>query len=459
MYWGIPLIVLGFIANTLLFMCCAHRFEDASVDRSELEFSISERNFLRGQQKGKSFLLRLKDIILSVLLTEDAKLIEHCGTDIYFFLWFQKYLIVFVIICGVISMAVLLPVYTTSTDFSFYQDFAASTVASLRFTSNPKSYFQLLVTILFPFIGCVFLWRLRWLSRVTLRINNEYPSLFTVMMSGVPSDVKDKKELISDLSQQFGSDSIVDAHISFKLHKISRYWKGIRESQSLLQLFERETQNTNERPTIRECCCFKKDAIKHYIYELERYNRLFSNAKRSTILEGSGYVFVTFSSVSKAQAAVEQGRVNFCCGIKLPLWICQCIPFYSYKIQPAPEPDDIKHNNLYISAVSRWVRAIIANSAMTITLLFIYTITFLMSIYQHQKTLNFTTINEWGRTVGSTFLVQTAIDLIPEICGVVNELVKPVVSWGTRFERHKTRQSKRKSILRKTVCLEMKVKL
>jgi len=454
MYWGVPLLVIGFTANTLLFMCCAHRFEDASLDKSESEFSFSDRSYMRGQHSKKHFLLRLKDVILSVFLASDEKIVEHCGTDMYFFLWFQKYLMVFVFACGVVSMVVLLPVYLSSADFDFYQDFAASTVAALKFKSNPKSYFQLIVTICFPLIGCIFLWRVRWLARVILRINNEYPSLFTVMVSGIPSDMKDKKELIDELGLTFGKESIVDAHICFKLNKIAKYWKGVRESQSLLKLFEKEEKETGERPNIRQCCvCFKKDAIKHYTYELERYTRMFNNAKRSTLLETSGYAFVTFNSLAKVKEVLKSQRLKYCCGCKVPSWLgwlnC-CIPYRSYAISAAPEPEEIKFNNLHYSSFSRWIRTLISNSAMSIALMVIYAVTFAISVYQHQKGLNFTTINEWGNALGSTFIVQAVIDLIPEICGVVNELVKPVVAWGSKFEKHPTRKSKRKSIVNKT---------
>lgn len=55
----------------------------------------------------KIFSSLIWDNIRSVFIASDAQLVNVCGTDVYYFNWFQKYLITFSIVCGILSMIVV----------------------------------------------------------------------------------------------------------------------------------------------------------------------------------------------------------------------------------------------------------------------------------------------------------------------------------------------------------------
>ncbi len=135
-YLGIPLLFIALMLTSSTFICCSHKFkvqeddksywsdDEESIEDLELDsptvrprrFMVSSRENLIGSpevidvrpqtlvQQIKLFLSVLWDNIRAMFLASDVQLVNVCGTDVYYFNWFQKYLILFSIVCGVLSM-------------------------------------------------------------------------------------------------------------------------------------------------------------------------------------------------------------------------------------------------------------------------------------------------------------------------------------------------------------------
>jgi hypothetical protein len=61
--------------------------------------------------------------------------IGNCGTNIFYYLWFNKLLIYYCFICAVLSIITSLPIYIFSNDYVIYKDWSITTIASLDLTA------------------------------------------------------------------------------------------------------------------------------------------------------------------------------------------------------------------------------------------------------------------------------------------------------------------------------------
>ncbi|KAF0984109.1 hypothetical protein FDP41_008024 [Naegleria fowleri] len=133
------------------------------------------------------FIKYLKDLLQHVydafpslfLFASDSDIVKQCGTDVYYYLWFQKYFMLFVTICGCISLVLLLPIYLTSKHYDYsFKDFTGTTIA---FIDVHKSWWTLLFYILnglISILGLLLMLRLRKLARHMIKGNSNFASLY-----------------------------------------------------------------------------------------------------------------------------------------------------------------------------------------------------------------------------------------------------------------------------------------
>jgi hypothetical protein len=94
---------------------------------------------------------RIFKILLSLINVEHDSIIRNCGNEIYYYLWFNKLLLLYCLVCGIIALSTILPIYLGSEDYVIYKDWASTTIGALGVGSY--SSLHLLFAIIFPIVG------------------------------------------------------------------------------------------------------------------------------------------------------------------------------------------------------------------------------------------------------------------------------------------------------------------
>ncbi|KAL9642483.1 hypothetical protein ABK040_011050 [Willaertia magna] len=429
--------------------------EDVKVAYQNFRFKKNFRNFFSQDDsfipkitkyiKGLKLAYNPLSVIISLFTTNDLTLVNQCGTDIYYYLWFSKYIIIYTLICGILANITLLPTYLSIDDYKVsFGDFSTTTIGEMNIRENSKIFIFYIVSILFPLVGLGFLYMLRRLSRLIVKGKRNFGSLYTIMVSGIDKDIKDRKVLINDFKNRYGDENVVDGHLALDLSKIEELEEKLEELQMKLN---QQKQKEDQK--------FKIKA------EMEKIENQIKRYKDPNRIQGTGYGFITFSSMTQAQHCLDENRLS-CCGFELPLWCCES--GWNYRVERAPEADDILFENLHVGFWTRFIRSCISNIIITIILCVIYGLMAFVSYYYWFKGQNASEIldqfSEIDADIIPSFVVMIAADLFPEIISLANELVKPIIEVFTEFERHASRKSARTTILHKSVffiCLSISI--
>jgi hypothetical protein len=454
LYVGFPLIILALILVSITFLCCVDKFNVKKHyhDGEELHETLSKRVFISSYAATGKY--SLKEILHSLLFAIDSQIIEQCGTDAYYYLWFQKYMIIYVIACMCVSMPILLPLYYYNNSHAIsFSDFAGLTIASLDIRHNNKLLITYLVIMIFGLFGCVYLYFLRRLARTLIKPNKNFSSLFTVMVSNLSPKLIKPSDLIAQFRERYG-DCIVDAQICYDLRKLTELDNKRDKLTRLLDRYQEIADTTGKSPSVRVGFLWLKkiDALNHFNTELQKVQEKINQISKKS-LSGTGYGFVTFSSIKMAQKCLTDHSIKFC-GISIPLWLLD--NRWDYSVEPAPEADDINYANLSFSSFGIWIRSILTNSIMTVILLTVYAIVYIASLLNWYRDTHQSVIFDFLSKFTIGILLQAFVELIPEIISAITETVKPVLEVLTEFEKHHTRFEYRKSVVRKTgffMCL------
>jgi hypothetical protein len=444
-YFGIPLLIIGVSLSCSLFLFFKKKIKPPIQLLKEKENQVN--HFLDIERKfdvKNPWKHRLKEIFLSIFI-DNNDLVRNCGTDSYYYTWFNKYLIIYSFFCGLISLIFLLPIYSNSNDFKMYSDFASTTIASINFTVSNYSLNHLLFTIFFLFLGIFFLRKLKSLSKVVIKGNKDYSSLFTVMVTNLSSSMVDE-ELFNEFKSKYGDD-VLSSHIVYDLSRISTSIKKREEISTLLEMKRNEyLQHPNSRPK-QKLTFFSNeiDSIDYYQRELLKLNEIIKMEKLKHH-EGTGYGFVTFKSAEVAKLCIEENSPWKVFGFPI---CCE------YEIENAPEFDDLFWENMSIGSIQRTVTSLVFNLLLLIFLSIIYLLTYSTSVYLYKKYQ----WNSWFLDFIESFqstpkgMVKILFELLPVLVSIINEAVKPIIDLVSTYESHITRRTYSISNLKKTLTM------
>jgi uncharacterized protein YggT (Ycf19 family) len=348
-------------------------------------------------------------------------------------------------------------VFINSTDYSIsFTDFASTTIAAIDFQTTKNYYIFLFfaVTLIIPLLGCLLIYALRRLARTVVKANNNYGTLYTVMVSEIPTNIRSRQDLVEEFSERYGRQHIVDAHICFDLAQLSKMDKDLRKSRKLLARYVRKHRHTGSRPIIRVGLLglTKVDALNYYSERATRLEKMVTKLSESKNIEATGYGFVTFNTIEMARFCINDHRI-FCCGFSLPTWLCES-GGWGYQVVQAPEPTDVMYDNLGYTAMSTRMRQYGTSFVLFCTLVVLYILNVIYMYVNWWKAQNYSNIYELINNGTSNYygvmVLQVLVELAPEIVSAVNEVLRIIVEVLTRFEKHHTRISFRKAVLQKT---------
>jgi hypothetical protein len=451
LYLGFPMILIAMTLLTVTIFYCVHRFSVKKHYHGEDEEHVTapKRVFLPSYSPTGKY--SPMEIIRSLLFASDSDIITQCGTDAYYYLWFQKYTIIYILAMTLVSMPILLPIYFSAEEYAIsFKDFAGFTIASVNLRNSSRIYLFYFVIMVFAVFGCIYLIMLRNLARIVVKSNENFGSLYTVMVSNISPKLRNRKNLIADFQHRYG-DCVVDAHICYDMRNLSKLDKSKDQYHELVDFYQKMYDNTGVRPQIRTGFLWltKTDALHHYENLANQVQAKIDQRENSKKINGTGYAFVTFNSIAAAQTCVNDHVVRFC-GFSIPLWFLD--NRWDYQVQPAPEADDVVYDNLPYTKLNRLIRSVVSNTIMSAIILVVYLVVFCASFMWFYNSTNVSKIWDIISIFGPVaFVLQALVDLTPELISAVTETVKPILEVFTGWEKHHSRFDFRKSVIRKTV--------
>ena len=421
----------------------------------------------------KNLAIHIVESTISLFSTSDSEIVRKCGTDVYYFLWFQKYLILFVTVCGAISMIILLPIYILSKQYDYsFRDFSMTTIASINVKTSILTILFFIMNGVIPVIGFGLLWKIRRLARHMIKANNNFGSLYTVMISNVDKTLKDKDILLRELRAMFGDNSIVDCHICFDYSKINALEKDIEILKTKLSLLDENRNGTiNYIKSLHSKLVRNMSLQEYYTSEIEKSETKLSELKKENEICGTGFAFATFSSLKMAQQVCDEYVTDFMGFMVSKKYILNkfariksyltnspsAVPSIrnSYNFKPACEAVDVMYDNLQCTTSERTLTNIVSNALLTFILIIAYAILIFNSSIPWYFNQNKSEVYDFAD--GSKYSTNTIFnsllvffELTPEIISLINESIKPIVEKLVAWEKPKTRMHERKSILRRT---------
>lgn len=144
-YVGLPVFLLGVLCVTLIRCCC--KLE------TESHIHIKSTQTSEEEPTAQGYWRTTLHAIKRFFFIRGEEIVEHGGTDSYYYLRFSKLLLWYVVIAGIVSMIVLLPVHFLAGELDF-SDYSSSTISALSWNSGFR-YFNAVLQCLYIIGGFV----------------------------------------------------------------------------------------------------------------------------------------------------------------------------------------------------------------------------------------------------------------------------------------------------------------
>jgi hypothetical protein len=158
--------------------------------------------------------------------------------------------------------------------------------------------------ILFPLVGTIFIWRLKILSNVIIKPDQNYISRYSVMISNV--SVQYKEILLKEFKEMYGEENVINAYLVYDLESLINNINRMNELEKQLSKANETFESTGERPRFGTYFGLTKgsDTIDNLSNEIEKCKTKIESLKKISNLNITGYAFVTFSSIDAAKRCI-----------------------------------------------------------------------------------------------------------------------------------------------------------
>nr|XP_053639034.1 calcium permeable stress-gated cation channel 1-like [Cherax quadricarinatus] len=342
---------------------------------------------------------------------KDEQILAKSERDAVSYLYFQRHIIVYMMIVCVISIVIVLPINFQGTLEGGQKEFGHTTLANL----NPQSRLMWVhVTLAFLFLPLGIFFTRRFSKKLELREVTTSVSR-TLMITRVPRRSCHKDTILKHFQEAYPEIDVQDVQFAYNIRSLIAYDK------------ERYVPEV--------------DAIEYYTEEEARLANHVENEKIKALQQPTGVAYVTFDTIENAKKVMRDHKNKCDCLRVTPVSSVSAeLKPHNWIIRVAPAPEDIYWANLSVTNRHWWLKAIILNIMLFVVLFFLTTPAVIINgldiILLSEK------IHSMSPVLSEflpTLLLWTMAALMPVI-----------VSYSDQFMSHWTRSSENHSIMRKT---------
>ncbi|XP_013411385.1 CSC1-like protein 2 isoform X2 [Lingula anatina] len=379
---------------------------------------------------------------------KDSHILHKCGPDAVQYLSFQRYLLVYLALICVLSVAVILPVNFQGDQEQDQQQFGHTTISNLKLDSTTLWVHAVFSVV---FIGLAVYFMRHFSSSLSFEEDDE--ATRTLMISHIPLDKCFKNTLQQHFQEAYPEFTVQDIQFAYNISDLINKDNSRKKAHEARVFSENELKTTGQRPTMvpykcgRVCCCCHScgceevDAIEFYSRRERELTNQVEVEKATSFQKALGIAFVTFENEYMAQRVCVDFRTS-CKGSHNPhpSSLGRDLALEDWNVSYAPGPDNIYWENLSLDPWVWWIKCIVINGVLIILLFFLSTPSILMAALDN---INFKKALE---DLHSPILVQFLPTLI---LWSFSALLPWLVYYSDQFVGHWTRTAEHHTVMRK----------
>uniref|UniRef100_A0A8C7QRW5 Transmembrane protein 63B n=1 Tax=Oncorhynchus mykiss TaxID=8022 RepID=A0A8C7QRW5_ONCMY len=361
----------------------------------------------------------------------DEEIREKCGEDAVHYLSFQRHIIGQLVVVGVLSVGIVLPVNFSGdllgetnllwlhTSFAFI--YLLLTVYSMRRHTSKMHYKE---DDLVKFIGFIYLFIHRQIQMTAI--------------------------------QAYENCTVLDARICYNVAKLMSLNAERKKTERSLKFFtdlmakEHMPTMVNPKPCGHLCCCVIKgceqeEAVSFYTKREAKLKEEYRKEKEKVNTKPLGMAFVTFQNEAMTAIILKDFNACQCHG-------CTCrqepkssqfsesLHIYNWSVSYAPDPQNVRWEHLSLGGVSWWIRCFIINCILFLLLFFLTTPAIIIS-----------TMDKFNVTKPVEYLNNPIItQFFPTLLlWAFSALLPTIVYYSAFFEKHWTRSGENRTTMHK----------
>jgi len=401
---------------------------------------------------------------------KEQKLEGLVGSDAVQYLRFQKYIIIYIFLITVVSLAVILPLNFQGTQLGNATDFGHTTLANLN-PNNDKDSFILWIHVVIAFLmfpAAIFLMRRFSIGLKITDINLKITR--TLAVENIPVKLCNIRDIKQHFSEAYPEFSIFDVQVVYNVNKLINLALDLDNVVDSKKFSEKYKARKNVELKMvpvggaRCCRCFcfpcveKVSCIDYFAEEEIKLREMIAKERLEVQKVPLGMAFITFENINHAREVLRDHKSSI-------LNWKQRAPESKLAMNPqdwtvwfAPLPNDIIWENLSHKRNLTLLKKIIANLFIFIVAFFLTTPQFVVHqldpiinalknlTYKHHTEsanstdpMHFKELPAWLTDFLPTLMIWTFTALLPV-----------VVAYADLLVGHWTRSGQNHAIMKKT---------
>ncbi|XP_042622921.1 CSC1-like protein 2 [Cyprinus carpio] len=287
--------------------------------------------------------------LTAIFRIKDEEIREKCGEDAVHYLSFQRHIIGLLVVVGVLSVGIVLPVNFSGNllDNNAYS-FGRTTIANLNSGNN-------LLWLHTSFAFMYLLLTVYSMRRHTSKMHYKEDDLVkrTLFINGI-SKYAEESHIKQHFEQAYENCVVLEARVCYNVAKL---------------------MSLNAERSVLFCVVLQEEAVSYYTKLEAKLKEEYRKEKEKVNTKPLGMAFVTFQNEAMTAIILKDFNACQCQG-------CNCrqeprssqfsdsLHVSNWSVIYAPDPQNVRWENLSLGGVSWWIRCFIINCILFILLFF-----------------------------------------------------------------------------------------
>uniref|UniRef100_A0A674CWC7 Transmembrane protein 63B n=1 Tax=Salmo trutta TaxID=8032 RepID=A0A674CWC7_SALTR len=365
----------------------------------------------------------------------DEEIREKCGEDAVHYLSFQRHIIGQLVVVGVLSVGIVLPVnFSGDLLENNAYSFGRTTIANLKSGTN-------LLWLHTSFAFIYLLLTVYSMRRHTSKMHYKEDDLYGNCFVFSPFSHR----------QAYENCIVLDARICYNVAKLMSLNAERKKTERSLKFFtdlmakEHMPTMVNPKPCGHLCCCVIKgceqeEAVSFYTKREAKLKEEYRKEKEKVNTKPLGMAFVTFQNEAMTDFNACQCHGCTCRQEPKSSQFSESLHIYNWSVSYAPDPQNVRWEHLSLGGVSWWIRCFIINCILFLLLFFLTTPAIIIS-----------TMDKFNVTKPVEYLNNPIItQFFPTLLlWAFSALLPTIVYYSAFFEKHWTRSGENRTTMHK----------
>uniref|UniRef100_A0A8C1FBP4 Transmembrane protein 63B n=1 Tax=Cyprinus carpio carpio TaxID=630221 RepID=A0A8C1FBP4_CYPCA len=374
-------------------------------------------------------------------LAPDEEIREKCGEDAVHYLSFQRHIIGLLVVVGVLSVGIVLPVNFSGNLLGEHCEYSGN---NLLWLHTSFAFMYLLLTVYS-------------MRRHTSKMHYKEDDLVkrTLFINGI-SKYAEESHIKQHFEQVYENCVVLEARVCYNVAKLmslnAERKKTERSKKFFTDLMAKEhiPAMINPKPCGHLCCCAitgceEEEAVSYYTKLEAKLKEEYRKEKEKVNTKPLGMAFVTFQNEAMTAIILKDFNACQCQGCKCrqeprSSQFSDSLHVYDWNVSYAPDPQNVRWENLSLGGVSWWLRCFIINCILFLLLFFLTTPAIIIS-----------TMDKFNVTKPVEYLNNPIItQFFPTLLlWAFSALLPTIVYYSAFFEAHWTRSGENRTTMHK----------